>query len=510
MAGERIRLEVQEREQRGSRDSRRLRKDGLIPGVLYGRGNEPHAISVPERELRRVLTGAARPARDPRRRPGRSRSPTHSSILKDYQVDPIRGKIEHFDLQEVRLDQAIQTAVVVELVGESAGAKAGGVLSQVTREIRVEALPLEVPERIELDVSAMEIGDTLRLSDLPRERGRDLPRRSGDGARHRDGADARRGARAGRRGGRGGRGRGGRGGAGGRRRGRRGRGRRRPASPTRPKARTPCPSSVGAARPPRRSTCSSPGSATLAASTRRTRHNVGWMVVDELARRHGGSWRSKFSGQLAEVRVDAARLALRQARDVHERVGPLDRGRGAVLQGAARVGARRPRRRRPRRGPAAGAARRRSRRAQRAALDRRASSARRTSCGCGSASGGRAAATVARLPTTCSRRSTPETDVAALVGARGRRRRDDSSADGARGRRSSASTDALPEVAPGHTRVTRFEAMLSPTRAGGGVVGHSARAAAPPRRRTAGPSGPPGSREERRLPRRAPCAPKLD
>jgi large subunit ribosomal protein L25 len=165
MAGERIRLEVQERERRGSRDSRRLRRDGLIPGVLYGRGHKPHAICVPERELRRVLTGSA----------GlhaildvvlAGQKSTHSSILKDYQLDPVRGKIDHFDLQEVRLDQAIQTAVVVELVGESAGTKAGGVLSQVTREVRVEALPLEVPERLDLDVSAMEIGDTLRLSDL--------------------------------------------------------------------------------------------------------------------------------------------------------------------------------------------------------------------------------------------------------------------------------------------------------------------------------------------------------
>jgi large subunit ribosomal protein L25 len=66
----------------------------------------------------------------------------------------------------VRLDQPIQTSVVVELVGESVGTKAGGVLSQVSREIRVEALPLEVPERLELDVSEMDIGDTLRLSDL--------------------------------------------------------------------------------------------------------------------------------------------------------------------------------------------------------------------------------------------------------------------------------------------------------------------------------------------------------
>jgi large subunit ribosomal protein L25 len=170
MAGERIRLEVQEREQHGTRVSRRLRKDGIIPGVLYGRGNKPHPICVPERELRRVLTGdhGLHAILDVVLEGQKS---THASILKDYQVDPIRGKIEHFDLQEVRLDQPIQSAVVIELIGESVGTKAGGVLSQVNREVRVEALPMEMPDRLELDISAMEIGDTLRLSDLPAREG---------------------------------------------------------------------------------------------------------------------------------------------------------------------------------------------------------------------------------------------------------------------------------------------------------------------------------------------------
>ncbi len=165
MAGERIKLEVREREHRGSRDARRLRGQGLIPGVLYGRGRTPHPIVVPERELRRVLTGEH----------GlhailnvvlEGQKTSHASILKDYQQDPIRGRIAHFDLQEVRLDQPIHAQVVVDLVGESSGVKQGGVLSQVTREINVEALPMEVPDRLELDVSATEIGDTLRLSDL--------------------------------------------------------------------------------------------------------------------------------------------------------------------------------------------------------------------------------------------------------------------------------------------------------------------------------------------------------
>src|ERR671935_2627079 len=165
MAGERVKLEVRERERKGTRESRRLRKDGLIPGVLYGNGKKPHAICIPERELRRVLTGAG----------GlhaildvvlEGQKTTHPSILKDYQRDKMRDRLLHVDLQEVRLDQLIQATVSVQLVGEAQGSKEGGVLSQVNREVNVEALPMEVPEHLELEVSEMVIGDTLRVADL--------------------------------------------------------------------------------------------------------------------------------------------------------------------------------------------------------------------------------------------------------------------------------------------------------------------------------------------------------
>ena len=166
MAGERTKLVVAQREGLGSAESRRLRRDGLIPGVLYGTG-ESVAISIAERELRRALTGAA----------GLhsildveidGKGETHASILKEYQVDPVRGKVTHVDLQEVRLDRTIQAAVTVLLLGgdDAPGVREGGVLSQPLREVTVEALPLEVPEHIDLDVSGMDIGATLRISDL--------------------------------------------------------------------------------------------------------------------------------------------------------------------------------------------------------------------------------------------------------------------------------------------------------------------------------------------------------
>jgi large subunit ribosomal protein L25 len=170
VAGERVKIEVRERESRGSADTRRLRRNGLIPGVLYGRGKNPHAFCIAERDLRKALTGAA----------GlhaildvviEGQKTSHPSILKDYQQDVITGRLAHIDLQEVRLDQPIQAQVVIELVGEAAGSIEGGVLSQVTREINVEALPLEVPERIEVDVSPLQMGDTLRLADVALQEG---------------------------------------------------------------------------------------------------------------------------------------------------------------------------------------------------------------------------------------------------------------------------------------------------------------------------------------------------
>ena len=165
MSGDRIKLEVRERDERGSRRSRRLRQEGLVPGVLYGNGAS-RAITVPERALRAAMSGPS----------GlhaildvvlEGQKTVHPSVLADHQQDPIRGTLLHIDLREVRLDQPIHASVVVHLVGESPGVKTGGVLSLVTREINVEALPMDVPEHIDGDLTGMEVGDVLRLEDLP-------------------------------------------------------------------------------------------------------------------------------------------------------------------------------------------------------------------------------------------------------------------------------------------------------------------------------------------------------
>jgi large subunit ribosomal protein L25 len=170
MAEGRTTLNVKKRDTGGSAEARRLRASGEIPGVLYGDGKPAHTFSVGERELRRVLTGdhglhaildiVIEGSQKP-----------HHAVLKDYQLHATRNRLLHVDFHEVRLDRAIQAQVVVELVGQAQGAIEGGVLQQPTREVNVEALPMEIPDRFALDVSALQIGDALRVSDIPAQDG---------------------------------------------------------------------------------------------------------------------------------------------------------------------------------------------------------------------------------------------------------------------------------------------------------------------------------------------------
>jgi large subunit ribosomal protein L25 len=166
VAGERIKLQVDARENGGSAEARRLRARGFVPGVLYGAGKEPAPFVIGERELRRVLTGEHGTHAILDVVIGDGGQKARHAVLKEYQLHPTRQQLLHIDLQEVRLDQAIQAQVAVELVGDPEGVTMGGVLTQITREVNVEALPMEVPDRLELDISALTIGDSLRVADL--------------------------------------------------------------------------------------------------------------------------------------------------------------------------------------------------------------------------------------------------------------------------------------------------------------------------------------------------------
>lgn len=160
MADDTTTLTVAPRSVEGSRSTRRLRRTGLVPGVVYGGEGEPVAFQVEARTLRQALAHGG--AVITLTVEGEGATPV---VLKDQQRHPVTGDTMHVDLLRVDLRQKIGAVVVLELTGgeDAPGVKAGGVLEQVTRELNIEALPNEIPDTIEHDVSTLEIGDTVTL-----------------------------------------------------------------------------------------------------------------------------------------------------------------------------------------------------------------------------------------------------------------------------------------------------------------------------------------------------------
>ena len=162
MANSTTALTIAPRSIEGSRTTRRLRREGFVPGVLYGGGGEAVAFQVDSRELRHALLaqgavieltldGATTPA-----------------VLKDRQRHPLRGETTHVDFLRVDLSKPIEATVTLEAIGgeESPGVRDGGVVDQQLREITILALPNAIPESVTIDVSEASIGDTFTLASI--------------------------------------------------------------------------------------------------------------------------------------------------------------------------------------------------------------------------------------------------------------------------------------------------------------------------------------------------------
>ncbi|HET7747395.1 MAG TPA: 50S ribosomal protein L25/general stress protein Ctc [Vicinamibacteria bacterium] len=152
------------RAETGKNVNRRLREQGLIPGVVYGKKKDPVPVAVSPKEIGAIL----------RSKTGESTlfdldldGTRRKVILKEYQVEPVKGKLLHADFYEVALDKPIEVRVHVELVGTPVGVKTqGGVLDWLLREVEVSCLPTDIPEKISADISHLEIGKHLRVADL--------------------------------------------------------------------------------------------------------------------------------------------------------------------------------------------------------------------------------------------------------------------------------------------------------------------------------------------------------
>ncbi len=162
---EQIIVEGKPRQERGKNAARRLRQNGEVPAVLYGGKGQPQALAVNSKQLSALLRSeSGQNTVFQVRLPGGDQA----AMVKDWQVDPVKGRLLHVDLLRVAMDVRIRVRVPVHTVGEPQGVKLqGGIFEMVTREVEIECLPGEIPNEFRVDVSDMMIGKQLRAGDLP-------------------------------------------------------------------------------------------------------------------------------------------------------------------------------------------------------------------------------------------------------------------------------------------------------------------------------------------------------
>lgn len=161
---ERHSIEAKLRTETGKGAARRIRRSGLIPGVVYGRGNDPKSIKVDPLDLEKLLQSNA--IFDLTFVGEGSSDEEATVIIKDYQKDVIKRNLLHVDFQFISMDEKITVSVPMHLEGEAVGVRDGGVLQHLLREIEIDVLPAEIPEEITIDISELEVGESLSVADL--------------------------------------------------------------------------------------------------------------------------------------------------------------------------------------------------------------------------------------------------------------------------------------------------------------------------------------------------------
>lgn len=157
-------VSAENRNETGKNENRRLRTRGLIPGVLYGAKKDAVPLAVSPKEITTILRSKTGENTLFDLEIGGSR---RKVILKEFQVNPIKGNLMHADFYEVALDKPIEVSVHIEVVGVPSGVKVeGGLLDHVTREVEVSCLPSDIPEKITVDVTELALGAAIRVSDL--------------------------------------------------------------------------------------------------------------------------------------------------------------------------------------------------------------------------------------------------------------------------------------------------------------------------------------------------------
>jgi large subunit ribosomal protein L25 len=169
---EKILVKADKRTELGKGSARSLRRQNVLPAVLYGEGKSV-TIKLDRKEIQKLIYsgGGEHSLITLELNEGNSKTSEHPVLIKDYQREPVSEELLHVDFIEVSLKKKIKVTIPVVIIKEPAGIKMGGILQHRVREIEIECLPTQIPDKIEIDAGHVEIGHSLHVSDIPPQEG---------------------------------------------------------------------------------------------------------------------------------------------------------------------------------------------------------------------------------------------------------------------------------------------------------------------------------------------------
>ena len=164
---EQIKLSATSRTEKGKGVAKRLRSEGKLPAVVYGHKTDPIALTIDSKQLLKLIVeGKSEHKLFGLSIEGNGKPIEKIVMIKELQIHPLKRNFLHVDFFEVAMDEEITLSLVIKLVGEAPGVEMGGMLQQVRREIEIKCLPSQIPDTVEIDVSALNIGDSVHLNDI--------------------------------------------------------------------------------------------------------------------------------------------------------------------------------------------------------------------------------------------------------------------------------------------------------------------------------------------------------
>ena len=164
---EQIKLSATSRTEKGKGVAKRLRSEGKLPAVVYGHKTDPIALTIDSKQLLKLIVeGKSEHKLFGLSIEGNGKPIEKIVMIKELQIGPLKRNFLHVDFFEVAMDEEITLSLVIKLVGEAPGVEMGGMLQQVRRDIEIKCLPSQIPDTVEIDVSALNIGDSVHLNDI--------------------------------------------------------------------------------------------------------------------------------------------------------------------------------------------------------------------------------------------------------------------------------------------------------------------------------------------------------